>query len=296
MDFLRGSDKGRIYRIVPKKGRSSKPVSVNLKNMPSAQLVVQLASSNQWFALQAQRLILEGQDASVIPLVKEMFATHKDPSARTHALFVLEGLNALDASLVTQAVKDIDPNLRENGLILAERYPQLLPLIMEATKDPVARVALQAALSLGEFKGQNIIPAMAAVLQKHIRDRWFRMAVLSADAGSSVQFLDYLVKKERFFTEYDSAGAAFLQDISFIIGFRNQTGEITRLLKLVSNTSTNNNSGGQLAALNGLSKGLSKLKTKPAADAPLKQVLQSMESSDTTEMREALDEVRKLLQ
>jgi len=297
MDFLRGSDKGRIYRIVPKKGRAAKPASANLKNMQSAQLIGQLASSNQWFALQAQRLLLERYDTSVIPLVKSMFTTHKDPSARTHALFVLEGPNAMNASIAKQAVKDSDPNVRENGLILAERYQQLLSLVIEATKDSIARVAMQATLSLGEFKGHEVIPTMAAVLQKHFHDRWFRMAVLSADAGSSIQFLNHLINKGKFFSEYDSAGAAFLQDISFIVGFRNQTGEITQLLKLVSNTSiNNNNSGWRLAALNGLSKGLKKLKTKPAADAQLKQVLQNMESGDAKETHEAVDEVRKLLQ
>ena len=123
-----------------------------------------LASSNQWLAIQAQRLLLERQDVSIIPLVKSLFTTHKNPAARLHALFVLEGLNSLNASLVKQAVKDIDPNVRENGLILAERYQELIPLVLEATKDSTARVALQAVLSLGEFKGQQVIPAFSACL------------------------------------------------------------------------------------------------------------------------------------
>jgi len=296
MDFLRGSDKGRIYRIVPKEGRSAKPVSANLKNMQSTQSVELLSSPNQWFAIQAQRLLLERQDASVISLVKSMFTTHKDAAARLHALFVLEGLNALDASIVKQALKDSDSNVRENALILAERYQQLLPLVKDATKDSIARVAMQATLSLGEFKGQEVIPTMAAVLQKHIHDRWFRMAVLSADAGSSIQFLDHLINKDKVFSGYDSASAAFLHDISFIVGFRNQSGEITQLLKLVSNTSINNKSRWQLAALTGLSKGLKKLKTKPTADPQLKQVLQNMETGNVKETRDAVNELRKLLQ
>ncbi len=296
MDFLRGSDKGRIYRIVPKKGRAAKPASADLKNMQSAQLVQLLSSSHQWFAIQAQRLLLERQDASVIPLVKSMFTTHKDPAARLHALFVLEGLNVLDALLVKQALKDSDPNIRENGLILAERYQQLLPLIIEASKDSIARVSMQATLSLGEFKGPELIPTMAAVLQKHFHDRWFRMAVLSSDAGSSIQFLSHLINKGQFFSQYDSASVAFLEDISFIVGFRNQVVEITQLLKLVSGTPINNKSRWQLAALTGLSKGLKKLKAKPAADAQLKQVLQNIESGNGKETGDAVSEVRKLLQ
>ncbi|MBA2762759.1 MAG: dehydrogenase [Segetibacter sp.] len=296
MDFLRGSDKGRIYRIVPKKGKAAKPAASNVKNLQSAQLVDLLPSSDQWFAIQAQRLLLERQDASVTPLVKAMFTTHNNPAARLHALFVLEGLNALDASLIKQAVKDRDPNVRENGLILAERYQQMLPLTIIATKDSIARVAMQATLSLGEFKGQEVIPTMAAVLQKHMNDRWFRMAVLSADAGSSIQFLHHLVNKTTFLSQYDSARVAYLEDISFVIGFRNQTGEITQVLKLISATKVNDKSRWQLAALKGLSKGLKKLKTKPIADAELKQALQNIESGNGKETGDMVTEIRKLLQ
>lgn len=295
MDFLRGSDKGRIYRIVPKNRKAQTASSFNLKTMQTAQLVEQLASTNQWFALNAQKLLVERQDKSPVPFATSMFTTNRDAAARTRALYVLEGLNALDASIVKQAVKDSDPNVRENGLILAQRYQQLLPLVIEATKDSIVRVAMQATLSLGEFKGQIVIPTMAAVLQKHIQDRWFQMAVLSADAGSSIQFLNQMINKSNFFYQYDSARVAFLEDISFIVGFRNQTGEITQLLKLLSGTSIKE-SRWQLACLNGLSKGLKKLKTRPIADPQLKQALQDIESDNGKETANAVDEVRKLLQ
>jgi len=294
MDFLRGSDYGRIYRIVPKKGRSAKTALPNLKNIQSAQLVELLASSNQWWAIQAQRLLLERQDVSVIPSVKLMFTTNKVPAARLHALFVLEGLNSLNASLVKQAVKDIDPNVRENGLILAERSGELMPLVLEATKDSTARVALQATLSLGEFKGQQVIPAFSAVLQKHSSDPWFRTAVLSANDGSSLQLLDFIINKG-FFQEYKQHKVSFLEDFSYIVGFRNNPTEINQLLALVSRPSMKNENKWLLAALTGLNEGLKKLKTKPAKDPKLDSVLQNIQASSGKETRDAVDELKRLL-
>jgi len=296
MDFLRGSDYGRIYRIIPKKGRSAKPALANLKNMQSAQLVELLASSNQWWAIQSQRLLLERQDASVIPLVKSVFTTHIDPVTRLHALFVLEGLNALDASLVKQAVKDKDPNLRENGLILAENYPEHLPLIIQATKDSFARVALQATLSLGEFKTHQVTPALAAVVEKYDTDRWFRMAVLSTDAGSSPELLKLLADKSSFFLEYKPEKASFLEDISYIVGFRNRQGEVPGLLKLLLLPSLKMESRWRLAALTGIGRGLKKLETKPVADPLLNEALQNIQTGGGKEIQDAVNEIRKSLQ
>ncbi len=296
MDFLRGSDNGRIYRIVPKKGGPAKPALPNLATMQSAQLVELLASPNQWWAIQAQRLLLERQDASVIPLVRSMFTTHTDPGTRLHALFVLEGLNALNASLVKQAVEDKDPNLRENGLILAESYPEHLPLIIQATRDSFARVALQATLSLGEFKAPQMTPALAAVAEKHGTDRWFRMAVLSTDAGSSLKLLQVLADSGSFFKEYKPEKASFLEDISYIAGFRNRQGEVPGLLKLLLHPSLKMESRWRLAALTGMGMGLKKLETKPLADQSLKQALQHIQTGAGKEIQDAVSEIRKFLQ
>ncbi|MEO5647111.1 MAG: PVC-type heme-binding CxxCH protein [Chitinophagaceae bacterium] len=295
MDFLRGIDKGRIYRIVPKKRSSAKHISANLKNMQSAQLVELLASSNQWWAVQSQKILLERQDASIVPLVKTLFNSHQNSVACVRALFVLEGLNAVDASLVMQAVKDINPNVRENALMLSERYPEHLPLVVEATKDSIARVALQATLSLGEYKSPTVIPALAAVMEKHWRDRWFRMAVLSCDAGSSVEILGLLANKGEFFKEYQLEKASFLEDLSYIISFRNKPGESLRLVKLIS-VFFKPESRWQLAALKGMNKGLMKLEPKAVTDPQLNEALQNLQISSDKEIQDTINSVIKLLQ
>ena len=158
MDYSNGENYGRIYRILPKKITKERTIGQGLRSKTSAELVTLLADPNQWFRQQAHMLLIQRQDKSIIPLLKTMFETHADPRARIHALYVLEGLNELNASLVSKAMKDPEPGLREQAVILSERYPQLLPQLLELINDSSLQVVLQATLSLGEFSDNRVVP------------------------------------------------------------------------------------------------------------------------------------------
>src|SRR5665647_3849147 len=84
MDFNAGNKYGRIYRIVPKNAGAYKKVSPDLRNAKSIDLVALLSHQNQWWRLQAQRLLLERQDKSVIPSVKNLLDQGEDPRFRLH--------------------------------------------------------------------------------------------------------------------------------------------------------------------------------------------------------------------
>src|SRR5690606_5067465 len=90
MDFMRGSDMGRIYRIVPKGKKQSQAVSAPDGERQSSSYVDLLSHPNQWWRLQAQRILLERQDRSIIPNVEELFNSSGDARVRLHALYVLE--------------------------------------------------------------------------------------------------------------------------------------------------------------------------------------------------------------
>ncbi len=72
MDFYEGSDKGRIYRVMPANGayRSASP---KLSKTSSDSLVQLFPHPNQWYAQQAHRLLVERQDRV------------RDPRAETNA-------------------------------------------------------------------------------------------------------------------------------------------------------------------------------------------------------------------
>jgi putative membrane-bound dehydrogenase-like protein len=256
MDFMAGSNMGRIYRVSPINS-AYKNVSVNLKDLSSTKLLEYLSHTNGWYRTQAQRLLLERQDNSVVPMVNDLFSKSADPRTRLHLLYVLEGLNSLNAAIISKGLQDSSPGVRENALILAERYSETLPLVLKLINDPSKRVALQAALSLGEFKGQRIITAFSEIIQKEGQNDWFRSAVLSSDGGSSPELLKVLAKQNSFFQNMVPWKLSFLQDLSNIIGARNNKEQFSSFLETLSLPAFSDLSL-QNAALKGLKLGLNK--------------------------------------
>jgi putative membrane-bound dehydrogenase-like protein len=234
MDFIRGNDFGRIYRIVSKDAKIKKAVPPQMRKQFTMELVAYLGHPNRWWRLNAQRIILERKDKSAIPALTKLFNEDKTPITRLHALYTLEGLDALNADLVAKALSDENAGLREHGAILAERFPELSAQLLQLVNDPVGLVSLQATLSAGNLPGQQAIPAFAGLMEKKYADMWFSNAVLSSNAGSSFELVDQLDKKGTFFNNVDSAKLAFVKNISHIIGSRRGTGEVTKLFGMLN--------------------------------------------------------------
>lgn len=291
MDFMAGSDKGRIYRVLPANA-TVKSVPVNLKNTSSAKLVEVLANPNGWWRTQAQRLLVERGDKSVVPVVKAFLARSKDSRARLHALYVLEGLNALNAQLVKDALQDSEPGVRENALILAERFPECLPLVIRMADDPANRVAFQAVLSLGEFSNKHVLPALAKAAEKYGQDSWFRIAVLSSEAGSSPDLLKALSQQSTFFKEEKPWKLAFLTDLSSIIGARNSKDQLAAYTGLIAQPALEKGTW-QLIALKGLKKGLDKA---TGSNEQLKQTISQLKTDSGADARASILKLKDLYQ
>jgi hypothetical protein len=222
MDFDAGNRYGRIYRIVPKNAPLIKVGKLELRTKSSAELLSLLTHPNQWWRLQAQRLLLERQDKTVIPAAREMFENNRDARARIHALYVLEGQNALTANDVIRAMNDAQAGVRENGALLAERFPACLPMLTKLAADTSVQVAFQATLSLGEFDGPEVATAMASVLSKYGASSWFRTAVLSSTVGSSAALEKKLQADPAFLADSSGWKKEFLSALSGIIEARNK--------------------------------------------------------------------------
>lgn len=289
MDFMNGSDKGRIYRIVPEDQSSARTGAPGLREMASAGLVKLLTHRNRWYRLQAQRLLLERQDTSVIPALQELFLADKDPRARLHALYALEGLSALTPVLVSKATQDAHAGVRIHGLILAERYPELLPQVLAAMRDSSIHVVLQAALSAGQFAGKEVTASFARVIQRAGSDPWIQMAVLSSKAGSSIDVLDDLVQLG-FFKGDHPWKARFVEDFAFTVGKENLPKNIGRLLAFLKQPAIAGSGQWQIAGAQGLSKGLGKAKEVQPEVAGL---LKTMRMGTAEEARAALADLGK---
>ena len=292
MDFLAGEDKGRIYRITPKQPVSTDKSVPKLSKMSSEKLVELLAHQGQWWRLQAQRLLLDRGDKSVLPSVTKLFTESADPKARLHAFFVLEGLHALSSDVVKKAITDVHPGVREYGVMLSEKYPQLIPELVKATSDSSARVAFQATLSLGQFSTKDVAPALAKVLEMHYDDPWFRMAVLSSKAGSSPEIIKLLSTNGLFFKDIQDGKIDFLEDYAYIAGSGNGKESTQNLLKLFAVPKTDEK--WKLAAIHGLTNGMKGSKDSIKPDDTQKKLLLSMMPASGKEVHEAIQEMINL--
>jgi len=240
MDFNAGDKYGRIYRFVGKDAPALKLINTDLRNASSARLVELLAHRNQWWRLQAQRLLLERQDRSVIQQVLNLFHTHADARARLHALYVIEGVNQLSASLVKEALRDPEPGVREHAARLAEGYPGCRIDLIPLTKDPDAIVAFQATLSLGDFRGADVVEALADVVVEKGGSPWYRTAILSAPTGSSPALISALAKRPAFFSDTLAWKTAFVRDVAKIVVKRNDVPELAEIRRLAESLKTGN--------------------------------------------------------
>ncbi|MBI1788688.1 MAG: c-type cytochrome [Acidobacteria bacterium] len=223
MNFYSGDTMGRVYRLAPSQPLRKRGLRAGLGRMTSVELVGLLNESNGWHRQTAQRLLLERQDKSAVPALRELAARSENPLGRLHALWMLEGLGALEAAEVRRALSDPHAGIREHALRLSEGFlPQLAGDVLKLAGDPEPRVEFQLAFTLGQVKSAAAAAALAGIAKRHGEDKWFRVAILSSVADYPARFLEL--------TQYN---AALLPQLAALVGSRRQPGEIAQLLGAV---------------------------------------------------------------
>jgi len=277
LNFWSGDDKGRIYRLKSKQPRKQRPLTVQLGKLSAADLVKLLEETNGWHRDTAHRLLFERQDKSVAPQLSAMAAGSQSPQARLHALWVLQGIGALQASDVAKALKDSHAPIREHAIKLSEAFlattPALRDQLFGMAADPDLRVKYQLAYSLGQIDSPAARNLLGKLIAQHGEDRWFRIAVLTSVANKPAEFLRVLQSQNKALEHAD-----FLRQLAQVIGARKDKAEIETLLEVAS---------GNLSAFTGLTLGL-KLAggprvASPKAEAVFKRVL----STSPGEFRQA---------
>ena len=228
MDFWSGSDRGRIYRIVPNHPLRQRDLKPNLGGMPAAELVAQLSSTNGWHRQTAQRLLVERQDRAAVPLLKDLARKSEFPQARLHALWTLEGLAALDPEMVMAALKDPHPGVREHALRLAEEFaeaPAFASAALALKNDTDPRVLYQLSLTLGQLKDPRALGVLTDLARDHGGEPWFRLAILSSLNDTASDFFHLYLSRNAF-----QLNPIFLHELASLIGAKHDPGEIRRFL------------------------------------------------------------------
>lgn len=211
--------RGRIWRIAPDTAGAAN-FKVALARASTAELVAQLASENGWTRDTAQRLLVErGLDPArttvakpggvraelvelVAPAAREFALATPNPIARLHALWTLEGLNAVEPALVLRALGDADPRVVGAGLRLAEKFlapdlnKEVFARVVALAQSAEPTVRLQVALTLGEA-GAASDATLRALIIANPTQPFLADAVVSGIAGREGTFVQALVSEHK---------------------------------------------------------------------------------------------------
>lgn len=183
---------GRIWRIVHETTvRDTTPFPVDRPQ----DLVALLAHPNGWRRDTAQRLLVERGDRAVVPALERLAREAPDARTRLHALWTLDGLDAVTEAHVTRALDDRSPYVRAAAVRLAERWLEkpdaaMVAAIEARADDPDPRVRLQAAASLGALgDGDGKWSALARVLARATDDPVLMDVALTGTRGAEAAVL-----------------------------------------------------------------------------------------------------------
>ncbi len=187
---------GRIYRVVhATTKRGPKPA---LSAMKGAQLVELLAHPNGWWRDTAQQLIVERGDRSAIPALKEKAERAPDWRTRLHAMWTLDGIDAVEPALVTKALEDSSRDVRVSAIRIAERWLNdakhpIQAAVLKKVDDTDWAVRRQLAASLGALPDGAKIPALVTLLERHGDDPITVDAAVSGLNGSEHSVLERIL-------------------------------------------------------------------------------------------------------
>jgi mono/diheme cytochrome c family protein len=162
---------GRIWRLTYD-GIARDRTQPRMLNETASQLVTHLSHPNGWWRDTAQQLLVLKQDKSVVPALQTIVRTSKNPLARFHALWTLEGLGALSAALAREGLGDADPRMRIQAIRASETLYKAGDRSFDndyraLSKDKDVDVVIQAMLTMNILKVPDASTMVKAVVDSN---------------------------------------------------------------------------------------------------------------------------------
>ncbi|MGJ8739190.1 DUF7133 domain-containing protein, partial [Zobellia laminariae] len=164
--FDKNIGKGRIYRIVHDEIAPSK--QEDLLHKTNDELLEYLHHPNGWYRLTAQKVLVLKQDKSIVsdlkdmvtggtPFIGSMLDDADYALGRLHAIWTLDGLDAIDKPVVLAALQDEDARVRVAALRVSEPFlksgdASVFEAVKALKRDKAPEVLQQVVLSLNSAK------------------------------------------------------------------------------------------------------------------------------------------------
>jgi mono/diheme cytochrome c family protein len=246
-DLQQGIHYGRIYRVVHDTTRRDRAPA--LATASAATLVATLSHPNGWWRDSAQQLLVQRHDLSVVPALTQLANTAPLPRTRLHALWTLDGLDAIDPATVVSALDSPSRDVRVSALRLSERWlgdasGPVVAAVLKRTTDTDPAVRRQLAATLGELKaGPQKDDAIATLLIQHGDDPITVDAAISGIRGSEPAVMDKVLQAAGQVQSAPIDGA-----ISMLAATIARNGDETAVRQLFADVTNENRAGWQRSA------------------------------------------------
>jgi glucose/arabinose dehydrogenase len=191
---------GRIYRVVHD---STTRDTVNpFARATSRQLVDALSHPNGWRRDTAQRLLVERGARSEVPNLIKLAAGAEDWRTRLHALWTMDGMDAIQPATVMAALQDPNRDVRVSAIRLGERWlagngHPIQAAVLKRLDDPDWAVRQQLAASIGALPAGARESAAVEILERYGNDPVVMDATMSGLRGSEAAVLERLLARNR---------------------------------------------------------------------------------------------------
>jgi mono/diheme cytochrome c family protein/glucose/arabinose dehydrogenase len=199
---------GRIYRVVHE--TTKRDTRSGLSGSAPAQLVEALSDPNGWWRDTAQQLLVERRVSSVAPALVELIDNARDWRTRLHALWTLDGIDAIEPPVVERALTDRSRDVRAAAVRISERWlgeasHPLQASVLRRLNDPDWGVRQQLAASIGALPPGAREAAAISVLDRYADDPVTLDAALSGLRGYEAAVLTQLLQATDATLQRDSA-------------------------------------------------------------------------------------------
>lgn len=183
---------GRIYRVVHKEFPRDNTMP-NMLNEPAAKLLTYLGHPNGWWRDMAQQLLIVRNDRSIIPGLIQIAQSSPNQLARIHALWTLEGMEAMDKATILVALADKDAMVRKTAVWISEMFirdndKEIISRLGEMKNDPSADVKVQLMLSLRSSDNPDAQAAVQSLLKDNPRNEMMQFSYTTfKDARQQMQ-------------------------------------------------------------------------------------------------------------
>ena len=294
LDWRAGSDRGRIWRIVP----SQSSAALGSTDMPDGPTdhVAWLEHRNGWQRFMAQQLLVESAAVDATARVRS-YCGFEQATTRLHALWTLDGLGTLTRHDVIERLDDPHPHVRAAAVTLSRQFlngeddKSWLDHLELRINDPHPNVRFQLVLTLGECRDQRATELLVDLALRDGRHPTFADAILTTAEERSGALCVGLTEQWSRRGDTDATAdddASLLRRLATTTGARADRMEIEQLLRAIA-VRSGSSSWWQASLLVGLAAGLDRAE-RPDTQGGLEAFLRN----PTPAMRNTAQDVERL--